>query len=62
MAYFASAGPAIPGQEAGWLTKLEAQACNITWLPPMPQGTTQRVKLEGRGVAGPQIRKNVDTA
>jgi hypothetical protein len=37
-----------------------AQAWNITWLPAMPQRTMQRVKLENRGVAAPQIRKNVD--
>jgi hypothetical protein len=34
---------------------------NITWLPSMPQGAAQRVKLETRGVAAPRIRKNVDT-
>jgi hypothetical protein len=48
------------GYEIWSAAKLEAQAWNITWLPPMPQGTAQRVKLESRGVAVPQIRKNVD--
>jgi hypothetical protein len=38
----------------------EAQAWSITWLPPMPQGARQRVKLENRGVAMPQIRKNLE--
>jgi hypothetical protein len=49
------------GYEIWSAAKHEAQAWNITWLPPMPLGTAQRVKLESRGVAVPQIRKNVDT-
>jgi hypothetical protein len=40
--------------------KLDAQAWNITWLPAMQQGTVQRTKLDARGVATPQIRKNLD--
>jgi hypothetical protein len=48
------------GYEIWSAAKLEAQAWNITWLPAMPQRATQRVKLESRGVAAPQIRKNVD--
>jgi len=48
------------GYEIWSAAKLEAQAWSVTWLPPMPQGTAQRVKLESRGVAVPQIRKNVD--
>jgi hypothetical protein len=48
------------GYEIWNAAKLEAQAWNITWLPAMPQGTMQRVQLESRGVAAPQIRKNVD--
>jgi hypothetical protein len=48
------------GYEIWNAAKLEAQAWNITWLPAMPQRTMQRVKLENRGVAAPQIRKNVD--
>jgi hypothetical protein len=48
------------GYEVCSAAKLQAQAWNITWLPPMPQGTTQRVRLGSRGAAVPRIRKNVD--
>ena len=48
------------GYEIWNAAKLEAQVWSITWLPSMPQGTAQRVKLETRGVAAPMIRKNVD--
>jgi len=48
------------GYEIWNAAKVEAQAWNITWLPPMPQRTVQRARLETRGVAAPQIRKNVD--
>jgi hypothetical protein len=48
------------GYEIWNAAKLEAQAWNITWLPSIAQGTMQRVKLESRGVAAPQIRKNID--
>jgi hypothetical protein len=40
--------------------KLDAQSWNITWMPALPQGAVQRAKLDGRGVAVPSIRKNVD--
>ena len=49
------------GYEIWNAAKLEAQAWSITWLPSIQQGTTQRVKLETRGVAAPKIRKNIDT-
>ena len=48
------------GYEIWNAAKLEAQVWSITWLPSMPQGAAQRVKLETRGVAAPMIRKNVD--
>jgi hypothetical protein len=48
------------GYEIWNAAKLEARAWNITWLPSMPQRAMQRVRLEGRGVAVPQIRRNVD--
>lgn len=48
------------GYEIWNAAKLEAQAWNITWLPSMPQRAMQRMRLEGRGVAVPQIRRNVD--
>jgi len=38
----------------------EAQAWSITWLPPTPVGARGRAKLESRGVAMPQIRKNLE--
>jgi hypothetical protein len=38
----------------------EAQVWSVTWLPAMVQGTRQRAKLESRGVAAPNIRKNLE--
>ena len=38
----------------------EAQVWTITWLPAMAQGVSQRAKLETRGVAAPNIRKNLE--
>lgn len=40
--------------------RMEAQAWSVTWLPPTQQSTRERAQLEGRGVAAPQIRKNVE--
>ena len=40
--------------------KLDAQAWNVTFLPPVQQSTVQRAQLDNRGVGVPQIRKNVD--
>jgi hypothetical protein len=48
------------GYEIWSAAKLDAQAWNVTWLPALPQGTAQRTKLESRGVATPQLRKNLD--
>lgn len=41
--------------------KLDAQAWDVTWLPALPQSTAQRTLLDKRGVAAPQIRKNLET-
>ena len=38
----------------------EAQVWSITWLPPTMQSARQRATLESRGVAAPNIRKNLD--
>ena len=38
----------------------EAQAWSVTWLPAMAETAGQRARLERRGVAAPQIRKNID--
>lgn len=48
------------GYEIWSAAKLDAQTWNVTWLPAIPQGTAQRRRLDNRGVASPQIRKNVD--
>jgi hypothetical protein len=40
--------------------KLDAAAWNVTWLPALPAVRGERAKLERRGVAMPQIRKNLD--
>ena len=38
----------------------EAQVWSITWLPPMTQGAKKRAQLESRGVAAPNIRRNLE--
>ena len=38
----------------------EAQVWSITWLPAISQGVRQRATLESRGVAAPNIRKNLE--
>lgn len=50
------------GYEVWSAAKLDAQVWNVTWLPAMPQGASQRTKLAGCGVAAPRIRQNVDQA
>jgi hypothetical protein len=40
--------------------KLDASAWNVTWLPAMAATAAERTRLAGRGVAAPQIRKNLD--
>lgn len=48
------------GFELWSAAKLDAQAWNVTWLPALPQSTAQRAQLDQRGVAAPQIRKNLE--
>ena len=48
------------GYEIWAAAKLDASAWNVTWLPAMASTTVQRVRLGRRGVAAPQIRKNLD--
>jgi hypothetical protein len=38
----------------------EAQAWSVTWLPAMAETASQRAQLGRRGVAAPQIRKNIE--
>jgi hypothetical protein len=38
----------------------EAQAWSVTWLPAVTESVSERAKLERRGVAAPQIRKNLE--
>jgi hypothetical protein len=48
------------GYEIWSAAKLDASAWNVTWLPALSAGTVERAKLARRGVAMPQIRKNLD--
>jgi hypothetical protein len=48
------------GYEIWAAAKLDASAWNITWLPAMATTATERGRLNRRGVAAPQIRKNLD--
>ena len=48
------------GYEIWSAAKLDAAAWNITWLPALTTSTVERARLERRGVAMPQIRKNLD--
>ena len=40
--------------------KTDASAWAVTWLPAMSATPAQRAELERRGVAAPQVRKNLD--
>jgi hypothetical protein len=42
--------------------KVDAAAWNITWLPALTTTTVERLKMERRGVAMPQIRKSLDVS
>jgi hypothetical protein len=48
------------GYEIWAAAKLDASAWNITWLPALSVTRMQRARLSSRGVAAPQIRKNLD--
>jgi hypothetical protein len=41
--------------------RLDAAAWGVTWLPAISATVAERAQLERRGVAMPQIRKNLDT-
>jgi hypothetical protein len=49
------------GYEVWSTAKTDAAAWGITWLPALTVTRAQRFKLEGRGVAMPDIRKSLDT-
>jgi len=48
------------GNEIWAAAKLDASAWSVTWLPAMTATTMQRARLDTRGVAAPQLRKNLD--
>ena len=48
------------GYEIWGAAKLDAAAWGVTWLPALTASTVERARLEVRGVAMPQIRKNLD--
>jgi hypothetical protein len=48
------------GYEIWASAKLDASAWNVTWLPAMTSTVAERVQMSRRGVAAPQIRKNLD--
>ena len=48
------------GYEIWNSAKVDASAWNITWLPALPTGKVERIRLERRGVAMPQVRKSMD--
>ena len=48
--------PAMMPAEGGRL----AAELGVTWLPALTTSTVERARLEVRGVAMPQIRKNLD--
>lgn len=50
------------GYEIWAAAKLEASAWNVTWLPALVPTTVERTKMDSRGVAAPQIRKNLDVS
>ena len=47
------------GYEIWTAAKLDAAAWNVTWLPALTSTTVERAAMS-RGVAAPQIRKNLD--
>jgi hypothetical protein len=50
------------GYEIFSAAKLDAAAWTITWLPALPATTGERFRMERRGVAMPQLRKNLDVS
>ena len=50
------------GYEIWAAAKRDASAWSVTWLPAMTSTTTERIRLDSRGVAAPRIRKNLDNS
>ena len=48
------------GYEIWAAAKRDASAWNVTWLPAMTATRRERAQLSSRGVAAPQVRKNLD--
>jgi hypothetical protein len=48
------------GYEIWAAAKVDAAAWNVTWLPALTATAVERVKMERRGVAMPQVRKSLD--
>ena len=48
------------GYEIWSAAKLDAAAWSVTWLPALTATAAERVRMERRGVAMPQIRKSLD--
>jgi hypothetical protein len=48
------------GYEIWDAAKLDAAVWTVTWLPGLGASAMQRTRLASRGVAAPQIRKNLD--
>jgi hypothetical protein len=48
------------GYEIWAAAKLDASIWSVTWLPALTASTMQRTRLDSRGVAAPQLRKNLD--
>jgi hypothetical protein len=49
------------GSDIWTAAKLDAGAWNITWLPALSAGPAERIAMERRGVAMPQLRKSLDS-
>jgi hypothetical protein len=49
------------GYEIWTAAKVDAAAWNVTWLPALTTTAVERLKMERRGVAMPQVRKSLDT-
>lgn len=48
------------GYEIWTAAKVDAAAWNVTWLPALTATAVERLKMERRGVAMPQVRKSLD--
>jgi hypothetical protein len=48
------------GYEIWAAAKIDAATWNVTWLPALTTTAVERLKMERRGVAMPQVRKSLD--